>query len=234
MNMKRMALLLMAVIGFNVSSWSQPDYTKLVFKSKIKEYKKKKPNLEGIAINKEHIKNIVTLLGSSYYSENDINDIAEKIWLSYIDPKKFDYVFKDLAIRTIPNWNKKNYKGQIVVEPNPLLAEWTLADGETPYFHRAINLILTHYRLMGYGEDAKKTKKSLGKLRYTQKMNFRPVGKSDWTNSYLQAVNKAIQSKGLIALIAANGQYEYFICEMDKKEELLELFKKMDWEFIIP
>ena len=233
--MKRITLLLIAVIGFTINGWSQdPDYTSLVFKSKIREYKKKKPNLQSIAIDKNQIKNIVTLLGSSHYSENEINDIAEKVWLAFIDPKKFDFVFKDLAIRTIPNWNKKNYKGQIVVEPNPLLAEWTLADGETPYFHRAINLILTHYKLMSYSEDAKKVKKTLRKLLYTKKINFRPVSSSDWTNSYLQAANNVMQSKGLIALIANNGQYEYFICETNKKEELLKLFKKMDWEFITP
>ncbi len=233
--MKRITLLLIAVIGFNVNGWSQdPDYTKLVFKSKIREYKKKKPNLEAIDINKNQIKNIVSLLGHSYYTKDEISDITERIWLSFIDPKKFDYVFKDLAIRTIPNWNKKNYKGQVVVEPNPFLAEWTLADGELPYIHRAINLILTHYKLMGYSEDAKQTKTHLRKLLHTKKFNFRPVSSSDWTNSYLQAANKVMKSKGLISCIDANGQYEYFVCEVDKKEELLKLFEKMGWEFTTP
>jgi len=235
MNMKRITLLLIAVIGFNVSGWSQdPDYTKLVFKSKIREYKKKKPNFEKVKFSKDDIKQIVTLLGSSFYNQNDLEDITEKIWLSFIDPRMFDFVFKDIAVRTIPNWNKKNYKGQIVVEPSPFLAEWTSADGEKPYFQRAINLLLVHYKLMGYSEDAKLTKNHLKKILYTQKMNFRPVSSSDWTNSYLQAANMAIQSKGLIACIDANGQYEYFICENDKKGELLKLFKKMDWEFIVP
>ncbi len=233
--MKRITLLLIAVIGFNLNGWSQdPDYTKIVFKSKIREYKKKKPNLEKSNFTKDDIKQIVTLLGSSFYSKTEIDDIYEKVWLSFIDPKMFDYVFKDIAIRTIPNWNKKNYKGQIVVEPNHFLAEWTSADGETPYFHRALNLILTYYKLMGYSEDAKLTKKHLRKLLYTQKMNFRPVSTSDWTNSYLQAVNSVIQRKGLIACIDANGQYEYFICEVGKKEDLLKLFKKLDWAFIVP
>jgi len=235
MNMKRITLLLIAVIGFNLNGWSQdPDYTKLVFKSKIREYKKKKPNLEKINFNKGDIKQIVSLLGNSFYNEDEIADISEKVWLSFINPKMFDFVFKDIAVRTIPNWNKKNYKGQIVVEPNHFLAEWTSADGETPYFHRAINLILTHYKLMGYSEDAKQTKKHLRKILYTQKMNFRPVSTSDWTNSYLQAANDAMRSKGLIACIDANGQYEYFICESNKKDELLKLFKKLDWEFMIP
>lgn len=233
--MKRITLLLIAIIGFNVNGWSQdPDYTTLVFKNKLREYKKKKPSLKGIGFDKNQIKNIVDLLGSPYYSDDEINDISERIWLAFIDPKKFDFVFKDLAIRTVPNWNKKNYKGQIVVDPNPFLAEWTRADGETPYFQRALNLILTHYKLMGYSEDAKQTKKHLRKLLYTKKFNFKPVSSSDWTNSYLQAANNVIQNKGLIACIDANGKYEYFICQTDKKEEILKLFKKLDWEFMVP
>lgn len=232
--MKKITLLLITVIGFNICAWSQPDYSLIKFKSKIREYKIKKPNFEGLNISKVQIENIVTLLGSTHYSENEINDITEKIWLSFIDPKKFDYVFKDLAIRTIPNWNKKNYKGQIVVEPNPFLAEWTLADGEIPYFHRALNLILTYYKLMAYSEDAKKTKKDLQNLLYTSKINFRPVSSNDWTNSYLHSANLFLKSKGLVACIDANGQYEYFICEINKKEDLLKLFKKLDWEFKVP
>ena len=121
---------MIAVIGFNLSSWSQPDYAKITFRSNLPQYKKEKPDLQDVNFNKDQIKNIITLLGNSFYSENEIEDITEKVWLSFIDPEKFDYVFKDLAIRTIPNWNKKNVRGLIVVEPNPFLAEWTLADGE--------------------------------------------------------------------------------------------------------
>lgn len=234
MNMKKIALLLITIIGFNVNSWSQPDYSKITFKSKIREYKKKKPNLQSVDVKKEDIKKIVTLLGSPYYTETKIDDIIDKIWLAFINPKKFDFVFKDIAIRTIPNWNKKNARGLIVVEPNPFLAEWTLANGETPYFQRAISLLLTHFKLMAYSEDAKNTKKSLHKLLYTQKMNFRPVRATDWTNSYLKSANNALQSKQLIALIAANGQYDFFVCKTDKKDELKKLFKKINWEFIIP
>lgn len=233
--MKKVVLLLIAIILFNINGWSQdPDYTKIIFKNKLREYKKKKPSLEKSTFKKEDIKQIVFLLGKSFYSQTEIDDITEKIWLSFIDPKKFDYVFKDISVRTIPNWNKKNYKGQIVVEPNHFLAEWTKNDDEIPYFHRAINLILTHYKLMGYSEDAKQTKKHLRKLLYTQKFNFRKATLDDWTNSYLKSANKVLHQKGLIACIDANGQYEYFICQIDKKKELLQLFKKLKWDFMVP
>ena len=162
---------MIAVIGFNLSSWSQPDYAKITFRSNLPQYKKEKPDLQDVNFNKDQIKNIITLLGNSFYSENEIEDITEKVWLSFIDPEKFDYVFKDLAIRTIPNWNKKNVRGLIVVEPNPFLAEWTLADGESPYFQRALSMILSYYSLMKYSDDAKSTKESLNKLLYTQNMS---------------------------------------------------------------
>ena len=233
MNMKRITLLMIAVIGFNLSSWSQPDYAKITFRSNLPQYKKEKPDLQDVNFNKDQIKNIITLLGNSFYSENEIEDITEKVWLSFIDPEKFDYVFKDLAIRTIPNWNKKNVRGLIVVEPNPFLAEWTLADGESPYFQRALSMILSYYSLIKYSDDAKSTKESLNKLLYTQNMSFRQISSSDWTNTYLKSVNEVLAKKGLIALVA-NGQYEYFVCEVDKKAELIKLFKKMDWKFITP
>ena len=232
-NMKKIILLMITVIGFNLSSWSQPDYTKITFRSKLPQYKKKKPDLKGANFNKDQIKNIIYLLGNSFYSENEIEDITEKVWLSFNDPKKFDFVFKDLAIRTIPNWNKKNVRGLIVVEPNPFLAEWTLADGESPYFQRALSMILSYYNLMKYSDDAKSTKKSLGELLYTQNMSFRPVKTSDWTNTYLNSANIILAKKNLTCLVA-NGQYEYFVCEIDKKSELLKLFKKLDWKFIDP
>ena len=234
MNIKKIAVVLITVIGFNINSWSQPDYSKIIFKSKIAEYKKKKPSLQGIDISKEQIKELITLLGSSYYSGNEIDGITEKVWLAFIDPKKFDFVFKDLAIRAIPNWNKKNARGQIVVEPNPFLAEWTLANSEIPYFHKACSMILSHYNLMAYSEDAKNTKKSLRKLLYTQRINFRSVSSNDWTNSYLHSANNAIKSKGLVALIADHGEYDFFICKIDKKEKLKVLLKKIDWDFVVP
>ena len=224
---------MLTVIGFNLNSWSQPDYTKIIFHSKIKEYKKTKPDLQGVQFNKDQIKNIISLLGSSYYSENEIEDITEKVWLSFIDPEKFDFVFKDIAINTIPNWNKKNFRGDIVVEPNPFSAEWTVADGESPYFQRAFSLILSYYNLMKYSDDARSTKESLRKLLYTQNMSFRQTTSSDWTNSYLNSVNSVLEKKGLIALVA-NGEYEFFVCEVDKKIELIKHFKKLDWKFITP
>ena len=111
-----------------VNAQEQPDYTQIKFRQKVKEYKKSTPKLEGLEVDKELISNIVRLLGSSYYNEKERNEIVERIWLSFTDPKKFDMVFRDYAIRTLPNWNKKNFRGEIVLEPNPYLSDWTQSD----------------------------------------------------------------------------------------------------------
>ena len=231
--MTRMILLFIAVIGFNLNSWAQPDYTKITFRSKIKEYKKSKPNISDLTIHKSEIKDIVTLLGSKFYAEEEIEDISERIWLSFIDPEKFDFVYKDMAIRTFPDWNKKNVRGEIVLEPNPFWAEWTLADGELAYVQKAFSLILSYYDLMAYSDDAISTKKSLEKLLYTKKLNFGTPRSGDWTNSYLKSANNSLAKKGLIALIS-NGYYDFIVCEANKKDTLTTLFDKLHWKFVNP
>ena len=225
--------LLMACL-FGFSQEPEPDYTKIKFKKKLQDYKKEKPSLKELDIDKEMISDIVRLLGKSHYSIEERDEITEKIWLAFIDPKKFDLVFKDYAIRSLPNWTKKNFRGDIVLEPNPNLYNWTEADDEITYFKTTLHRILTYERLFGYGEDAKNTKKSLSKMLYAKKLRFRPLYKSDWTNSYLQSLKPQLKAKGLVLLITNNGTYEFMICQADKKEELLKLFKRMNWSFTNP
>ena len=225
-------LLFILVITCNLNGWSQPDYSKIRFYSKIKEYKKNIPSLEGIDIKKSDLNQIITLLGDSFYTESEIEDMTEKIWLSFINPKQFDYVFKDLAIRSIPNWNKKNYKGEIVIEPNPFLALWTIADNEKTYFQSALGQLLTYYGLMGYGENGKNTKKAVNKMLHTKTTKFRPVRSSDYTGSYLKSVNSVINPKNLSVLVTT--KYYFFISKTDRKEEASSLLKKIDWHFSSP
>jgi len=230
--MKNIVILFVVVMFFNYSSWSQPDYAKIRFHSKIKEYKKAKPDFEDLDVKKTDLQHIITLLGSSFYSVDEIEDITEKVWLSIIDPKQFDYVYKDIAVRSIPNWGKKNFKGEIVIEPNPFLALWTLADNEKTYFQSAIGQLLIFYGLMGYAEDAKNTKIAVNKMLYTKTTKFRPIRGNDWTNSYLNAVNSVINPKRLTVQVSA--KYDFFICKDEVKDELLGLYEKFDWHFITP
>jgi len=227
--------LLIFIPVFSASSQEEkaPDYTTIKFRSYVKEYKKKKPSLEGLKIDKEIVSDIVRLLGKSFYSIEERAEITEKIWLAFTNPKKFDYVHKDYAIRSLPNWNKPNFQGKIVLEPNPYLKDWTKADTSLDYFKIVLHRILTYEGLMGYGEDAKSTRKSSKKLKYAKGFIFRPVYTNDWTNSYLQTLVPQAAKKGHVLLVT-DGNYQFMIVESAKREELLKLFKRMKWRFIIP
>ncbi len=233
--MNKILLFLIAIIGFHLTSWSQedPDYSVITFKNKLFKYKKKKPNLTDQDIKKEHIKDIVTILGAPYYPEEKLQEITDQVWLSFTDPKKFDFVFKDIGVRTTPNWSKKNARGKIVLEPNPFVKIWTEANGEPPYFQKAITRILSYHKLMAYAEDAKATKKWLGILLYSKKYRLKTVGKTDWTNSYLKYANNGLKNDGLTVIIA-EGEYDFVICHIDKKEQLISLFKNLNWNFVAP
>jgi hypothetical protein len=235
--MKKIYIITLFLVVSCISVYAQeplPDYTVIQFRSRIKEYKTKKPKIDKLKIDKELISDIVRILGKSHYSKEQRDEITEKLWLAFTDPKKFDLVFKDYAIRTLPNWNKLNFQGKIVLDPNPYLKSWTKADDEQDYFKIAMNRILMYEGLMGYGEDAKETKKSLVKMKYVKNFKFRPVYSKDWTNSYLKSIKPQLDKKNLIMQITNNGNYEFMICEKDKKAELLKLFARLRWKFINP
>lgn len=226
--MKNIVMVFIALIAFSTNNWAQPDYANIRFYSTIKEYKKKKPSLKGFEFKKEDVLKIISALGSDFYNEEEVIDITEKVWLALVNPKQFDYVFKDIAVQSIPNWNKKNFKGEIVIEPNPFLAKWTKAQNDILYFKGAFGQLLTFYKLMGYNEKAKGVKLTLSKMLPTKKYKFRSIKRDDWTSYYLSSANSVIKSKGLIAMIS---NFDYFVCKTDKKDELVTLFQKLDWFF---
>ncbi|NNC70409.1 MAG: hypothetical protein HKN90_06270 [Flavobacteriaceae bacterium] len=231
---KILIFCMLSFLSFEViNAQEQPDYTQIKFKKKVKEYKKSTPKIERSQVDKELIFEIVNLLGKSFYTKNERDEIVERIWLSFTDPEKFDMVYRDYAIRTLPNWNKKNFKGEIVLEPNPYLSDWTQSDNELDYFKSAMHRILMYHGLMGYGEDAKNTMKSLKKMKYISKYTFPNPTSRDYTNSYLDKMAFAVKKKGLSVLIT-NGAYEFMICEKVKKDQLIELFYRMNWEFVKP
>lgn len=230
-------LLIMVFIFSSFCAFAQdqePDYTIIKFKSRVKEYKKEKPSFEGLNITKETISDIVNILGKPFYTTEERDEITEKAWLSLTDPQKFDFVHKDYAVRSYPNWDKPNFQGKIVLEPNQYLKDWTNADTELDYFKIALHRILTYQGLMGYGEDAKETKKYLSKMKYAKGLHFRSVYPKDWTNSYLQSLKPQLAKKKLVVLITNNSNYEFMICKASVKSELLELFGRMRWKFVDP
>jgi len=235
--MKKISFFLFIVFMATLTAYTQeektPDYTTIKFRSYLKEYKKEQPSLEKLNFDKELVADIVRLLGKEFYSFDERAEITEKIWLACTNPKKFDYVHKDYAIRSLPNWSKPNFQGKIVLEPNPYLKDWTKAETSLDYIKIALHRILTHEGLMGYGEDAKKTKLSAQKLKYAKNFTFRPVYSKDWTNSYLRTVIPQDAKKNLMVLVT-EGNYEFMIVETSRKDELLKLFKRMRWRFTVP
>ena len=90
--MKKQLLLLLLIIGFNFSSWAQPDYSEITFRSKLKEYKKKNnvnPNAyatKGFDLTFDTILRICQEDGFVPSTKNSISEQVENT---------FDYSFKE-------------------------------------------------------------------------------------------------------------------------------------------
>ena len=219
---------------FNFNAKSQTtDYSKVVFNSKIYEYKKSEPRTHQLGINKTLVTDIVDLLGDNLYNGEQKKEIINKTWLAFTNPKLFDFVHKDFAVNTIDSWGYKNAKGEMVLEPNPYLTEWTINDEEFPYFQIALKKILTYYNLITFGEDAEAVKSSFDELLMTKNIDFQEPTDDDWAYSYLETVNVELEKKGLVALIT-KGHYDIIVCKSDKEDEITNLFQKIKWDFIQP
>ena len=232
--MKRKLLTILTFSVFTFVTVAQTtDYSKIVFSSKIYEYKKTEPRTHELGVDKTLLTNIVDLLGDTLYSDDQKNEIINKAWLAFNNPKMFDYVYKDFAVKTINNWGQKNAKGELVLEPNPYLTEWTINDDEFPYFQLALSKILDYYSLIGYGDDAEGVKSSFNELLVTKNIKLQDPKDDDWAYSYLESINAELAKKGLVALVT-KGYYDIIVCKIDQKEELTSLFKKIKWDFVQP
>ena len=104
---KRLIFILSILFGIGHTYAQQRDYTKIRFKSKLRNYTKKLPNPSKYDVDKEYLAEIVKLLTIDLYSEKEQKELTIKLWLALSDPKKFDFVYKDYSINTIKNWGKK-------------------------------------------------------------------------------------------------------------------------------
>ena len=228
---KLLPLLTFLVVVF--SAQSQTDYSKVTFSSKIYKYKNDNPRTQELGIDKNLVINIIELLSDTLYSQQEKTEIINKAWLAFKAPKTFDFVYKDFAIRTNKSWSQVGSNGNLVVEPNPYLTEWTINDDEFPYFQIALNKILDYYSLISYADDVSSVKASFNELLVTRGLNFKDPTEEDWAYSYLQTVNTELAKKGLIALVT-KGYYDIIVCKINKKKELTDLFKKIKWDLVTP
>ena len=197
------------------------------------EYKKIEPRTSELGIEKQLLTEIVSLLGGNLYTKAEQENIVEKAWLALTKPKRFDYVFKDFAVTSNNNWGTKNAKGEIVLEPNPYLTDWTISDDEYPYFQLALNKILDYFQLMTYGDDAESVVTSFNELLITKDFKFSNPKEEDWAYSYIETVNTELKTKGLVALVT-KGYYNIVVCDIKNKEKLTNLFEKFQWELVQP
>lgn len=229
---KLLTILTFLLIHFSATSQTT-DYSKVKFRSNIYEYKKTEPRTQQLGIDKALLTDIIDLLGDDLYTGKEKKEIIDKAWLAFSNPKIFDFVYKDFAVKTINNWGHKNSKGELVLEPNPYLTEWTINDDEFPYFQIALRKILDYYSLITYGDDAEGVKSSFNELLITENINFNEPKDDDWAYSYLETVNAELEKKGMVALVT-KGHYDIIVCEIDKKDKLTNLFKKIKWDFVKP
>jgi len=232
--MKIKLFLVLNFFVFNfIANAQTTDYSKVVFSSKIYEYKKSEPRTHQLGIDKTLISNIIDLLGGSLYDGKQKKEIINKAWLAFTNPKIFDFVFKDFAVKSITNWSMINTKGELVLEPNPYLSEWTMNDDEFSYFQLVLGKILDHFSLLTYGDDADSVKSSFSELLITENIIFQDPKDDDWAYSYLEKVNTNLEKKGLVALIT-KGHYDIIVCKIERQNVLTKLFKRIGWDFIQP
>lgn len=231
--MVKKLLFTLTFLTFIFIAEGQTDYSKITFSSTIYKYKESIPKTKELGIDKQLLSDIIHLLGDSMYDSNEKKDIINKAWLAFSNPKTFDFVYKDFAVKTNKNWSKVNANGEMVLEPNPYLTEWTINDDEYKYFQLALNKILDYYNLLSHGDDAVAVKSSFNKLLLTKNIDFREPKDDDWAYSYLESANAKLKEKGLVALVT-KGYYDIMVCKIDQKDKLTDLFKKIDWELVTP
>jgi hypothetical protein len=191
------------------------------------------PRTEELGISKYLLAEIIETLGHSCYNKAEKEEIIEKAYLALTNPKLFDYVYKDFAVTSNNNWGSRNSQGEIILEPNPYLTDWTISDNEYPYFQLAFNKILDHFNLMAYGDDAESVASSFNQLLLTKDFKFTDPKDDDWAYSYLETINGELEKKGLVALVT-KGYYQIVVCEIENKDKLTDLFEKFKWELVKP
>lgn len=231
--MKKTLLPLLVFFTIIPTCWSQMDYSDVQFRSYIYKYKEDMPRTSELGIEIDLLDEIVQVLGEGIYSKTQREEIVYKTWLAMTNPKVFDYVYKDFAVTSNKNWGSENANGEIVLEPNPYLTDWTVSDDEYPYFQLALNKILEHFQLMTYGDDAESVASSFNNLLITQELSFSEPKEDDWAYSYLESVNLELQKKGLVALVT-KGYYNIVVCDIEDKDRITGLFEKFQWELVQP
>ncbi|MFD1316859.1 hypothetical protein [Namhaeicola litoreus] len=231
--MKKITLFIgILLLSANLFS-QQIDYGNIKFKSKIRNYTKSLPKTNEKGIDREVVNELVKLLGENVLDDKQKKELSNKIWLALSDPEKFDFVYKDYSIKTIENWGVKIKFEDPNFEPNPYLYQWTITEDEYTYFQWAMTRILIYEGLMAYADEAKVASKEIKNLLALKKIKLPYHYSSEYTNSYLERMNKTISNKGLVILIFQNN-FDFLACKKENKEQIVNLLDKFQWHFDLP
>lgn len=191
------------------------------------------PKTKIYGIEKDLFTELVNYLTLDSFTENQKNDLANKLWLVVSNPQKFDFVYKDYSLKTIKNWGVKIKFEDPNFEPNPYLARWTNTGDDIIYFQWAITQILTYENLLTYSEKAKVAQKSIHDLLLLKNMNFYKAKPDEYAYDYLHRNNALLQKKGLVVIIY-NNHFDYTVCKIEDTAKVFDLLEKLKWEFVVP
>ena len=231
--MKRIPIFIYFLIVSITIVAQNKDYTEIKFKSKLRNYTKTIPKTKEFGIDKQLFTELADLLTTDIYTENQKNDLANKLWLAISNPRKFDFVYKDYSLNTIKNWGVKIKFEDPNFEPNPYLTKWTNTGDEFTYFHWVITQILTYENLFTYSEKAKVAQKAIHDLILLKGMKFYTAKPDEYAYDYLNRNNKLLKNKGLVILIY-NNHFDYAVCKIDDKDKVIALFEKLKLQFVMP
>lgn len=211
----------------------QKDYTNIIFKSKLRHYSKITPNTKETGIDKELVASVINILTADVYSEKEKQILSNKLWLALSNPQKFDFVYKDYSLNTIKKWGVKIKFEDPNFEPNPYLCRWTTKEDDFIYFQWVLTNILTHEGLLSYGDLTKKVYKAINNLVMIKDIRFPAPLYNEYPDSYLNRINKSLKKRGLIILIFENN-FDFLVCEIEDKDQLIELLQNFRWSFAAP
>ncbi|MCA0931080.1 hypothetical protein LCM02_01375 [Lutimonas saemankumensis] len=231
--MKKSILLLFLLLNGIWAFPQQKDYTKIKFKSKLRNYTKVLPKTEEFGIDRELFVQLADMLTMDAFTESEKTALANKLWLAVSNPQKFDFVYKDYSLNTIKNWGVKIKFEDPNFEPNPYLAKWTVTEDEFIYSHWAITQILTYEGLMAYSEKAKVAQKAINELVVLKDLNFYQAKPDEYAYDYLHRNNNLLKKRGLVILIY-NFHFDYIVCKIEDREKVQELLSRLKLEYVMP
>jgi hypothetical protein len=86
---------------------------------------------------------------------------------------------------------------------------------------------------MAYSEKAKVAYKAIDELVAINHLKFFAPRPDEYAYDYLNRNNSLLAKKNLVILIR-NLHFDYLVCRLDEKDQVIELLSRLRWEFVVP